>query len=242
MNAPPESFLPPEDVEPIPEAVRPLPQGSDLPAIVNEIQQENATGRKRKSHPRLSGYAAAAAVFFLVTGVLYLTHGAVVKTWPASARLYELAGLKAPVPGEGLIFDRVNAAVIRNENGANVLNVDGVILNLKDYAIDIPPVYTSLILSDGSIFDSWQMEAPEHTAMPGADVVFKTSYPEVPTNVKEVRVSFGNSMNRAAAVPEAKEAPQEEKPPAQDDGPSQEENMHPGGAPAPAAHDSGAHH
>lgn len=207
MGAPPETFEPPEDIEPVPEAVMPIPEGSELPVIFENIMTESAPAH-RGPYPRVMGYAAAAGVFFLIAGALYALHDPVVKIWPASARLYEMAGLSTALPGEGLIFDRVTAAVTVNATGEKVLNVEGVIVNLKSEPVDIPPVSTALREAEGGIFDSWQLDLPENSVPAGADVPFKTSYPEVPNDVKEVTVSF-----RPA---EQKPEPVHEEPPVQE--------------------------
>ena len=212
-GAPPETFEPPDDIEPIPEAVLPIPEGSELPVIFENIMTEGTLAH-RGPYPRVMGYAAAAGVFFLIAGILYVLHGPVVKIWPPSARLYEMVGLSTKLPGEGLIFDRVTAAVATTEAGEKFLNVEGVIVNLKSQPVDIPPVSTALRAADGGIFDSWQLDLPENSAPAGADVPFKTSYPEVPKDMKEVTVSFRPAEQKPAPVheEEKKEVAHEESP------------------------------
>lgn len=213
MGAPPEAFEPPEDVAPTPEAVEPIPEGSELPVVFENIMTED-TPVQRGPYPRAMGYAAAASVFFLIAGTLYVFHGPVVKVWPSSARLYEMAGLSTKLPGEGLTFDRVSAVVTINETGEKILNVEGVVVNPQNYPVDIPPVSTSLREEDGGIFDSWQLDLPENSAPAGADVPFKTSYPEVPKDMKEVTVSFRPVEQKSEPVheEEKKEVVHEEPP------------------------------
>lgn len=190
-EAPPEAFEPPPDIEPIPDAVKPIPEGSALPAIPEEILESAAAEpRPRRARPRAAGYAAAASVFFLIAGMLYVGHGTVVKLWPPAAKLYDLAGIETPAPGEGLIFDRVHASAAPGESGGNVLTVEGAIVNLKDHAAGIPPVHVSVLLADGKVFDSWQAGIAERSIGAGKDVSFKTSYPEAPNDAKEITVSF----------------------------------------------------
>lgn len=187
-EAPAEDFEIPEDIEPIPESVMPIPEGSDLPAIMEDVVPTESV--VKASHPRALGYAAAAVVFFAIGGALYALHDPIVKIWPPAALVYEMAGLVSPLPGEGLIFDRVSAVVTPNENGANILNIDGFVVNLTSDPIDMPKIHTTLNLDGGNISDSWQLDAPENSVPPHSEVQFRTSYPEIQNDVKEVTVSF----------------------------------------------------
>jgi len=200
-----------DEVEPIPEAVMPVPDDSELPVI----REEDMPDDSKSWHllPRMAGYAAAAAIFLLIGGGLLGLHGPIVKLWSPTAGIYEMAGIATTIPGEGLIFDRVSAVVGAGESGAHVLNIKGVIVNLKDGSIDIPPVHTSLRLADGSIFDSWQFDPPVSSAKPGEDVPFQALYPNVPGDVKEVSVSFRLHKEKAedAAHKEEHEEQHEEK-------------------------------
>ncbi len=175
----------PEDLEPIPESVKPVPEGSSVPVIPGDIQNEGI-----KLNPDVMGYAAAACVFFLVLGALFAFRVSVVHIWPASAALYQIAGLDPGLPGEGLLFEEVRAVAGVNEHGANILNVDGQIVNLADKAIALPPIQASLRLPGGDIFDSWLVHPAADHMEPHAELSFRTSYPEVPGDVKEINLRF----------------------------------------------------
>lgn len=204
LGAPLEDFEPPEDIEPIPEGVMPIPEGSDLPAIMEDIAPVDDVVKAR--HPRALGYAAAAVVFFAIGGALYALHAPIVKIWPPAAMVYEMAGLVSPLPGEGLIFDRVSAVVAPNENGASILNIDGVVVNLTSNSIDMPKIHTTLNLVDGSVSDSWQLNAPENSVGAHSEVQFRTSYPEVQNDVKEVTVSFRSSERKPEVLSKESDA------------------------------------
>ena len=180
-ETPPES----EDVEPIPESVKPVPEGSELPAI-SGVPAELATIDKG----RLAGYAAAVAVFLLIMGGLVVGHNMVVKLWPASIGFYDLAGIKTKVPGEDLIFDQLKAVAELNAEGIPVLTVDANILNLGHGESKVPYVQASMIDANGAVVDSWLAQPEKDVLEKDGELAFKTTYPQVPADVKEVNVKF----------------------------------------------------
>jgi hypothetical protein len=192
----------PEDIQPIPESVKPLPEGSGLPALPEDVPPPGP----RPDYSGLLGYAAAIVVFVLAGAGLFQARETVTGIWPPSAALYSSIGKPVPVTGEGLTFDRVTASVSASNEGAKVLTVAGVIVNLKESEVSIPPMLVVLREDDGAVFDSWRLDPPQAAAAPGTDVPFTTSYPEVPVQVKQVTVSFGDALPAAAAPAEGTEA------------------------------------
>ncbi len=176
----------PDDVEPIPEAVRPIPEGSGLPALPEDV----AAAAQAGAGGSLAGYAAAALLFFMIAGALYTLRDTVVHQWPPSYKLYELAGIAPPIAGEGLTFDRMTAVATMNAEGVTVLDVAGKIVNLRGSESHIPPLQMTLLKEDGSTFDAWQSEPPQQTVGPNGEIDFKASYPSLPNDVKDVSVAL----------------------------------------------------
>src|SRR5687767_9418727 len=67
-----ESVEPPEDIEPIPESVMPVPDDSGLPALFEPMPD---LPPPPPSNGRWSGYATAALLFLAVAGALYAFRG-----------------------------------------------------------------------------------------------------------------------------------------------------------------------
>lgn len=178
------AFEEPDDLEPIPEAVKPVPEGSSVPVIPGDDHQS------KWPVDRLMGYAAAAAVFFVILGVLVLMRTTVSQVWPPSAALFETIGVPVTVAGEGLILDRIKAIADINEDGVNVLNIEGTIINLQNEKVRVPPLQTSLRTIDGDVYDSWKIEPENDQLDPQGEMAFQTSYPAIPGDVKEVNIQF----------------------------------------------------
>src|SRR5690606_19546729 len=95
----------PEPVTPeadsIPDSVKPRPEESPPPASAEDIQAM----RERDFIARVCGYFAAFVLLLALFLLFALAKGPLTRAWPPSVMLYELAGLKAPVPGDGLVID-----------------------------------------------------------------------------------------------------------------------------------------
>lgn len=185
--------IPPE-LEPIPEEVAPIPEESNLPVPVSEPEEEffhtEPDVPKERTPIMWAGYGAALGVGLMILGLLIVLREPVATLWPASAGFYEMAGFKISLPGEGLIFDGIKASVAPNDAGVNVLTVQGIIVNLKNKAVPVPPVRASLRAADGRETDSWKVEISEKTAGPQATAPFRTTYPDSGADVRDVNVRF----------------------------------------------------
>ncbi len=177
-----------DTIDPIPESVRPMSDESGLPALPDYEPAERS--RLSLDNPVLAGAAAAAGVFLAITVLLLVFRGTIVNLWPPSAALYQTVGIAPDIAGEGLAFDAVIAEVSANEEGAGILSVRGSIINTRNVAVALPPIQVELQKQDGSIFDSWQVDPPEPRVAPQADIQFQTSYPQVPQDVKDVKIRF----------------------------------------------------
>lgn len=191
-----EAAQPP--VEPIPEAVRPIPEGSGVPARPEDIPPPE------KDHSvligRLTGYAAAAAVCLMIVGALVALRTPIAAAWPPSLLFYDLVGAKVALPGEGLIIDRVKATA---EN--NSLIVRGSIINLKSDDIAVPRILATLWREDGSAMESWIIDLPHDEIKAEASFDFEAEYPGVPSEATSVNLSFAAFIGKPA--PEKMPAP-----------------------------------
>lgn len=173
-----------EDLEPIPEKVRPMAEGSALPVIPGEH------GGGGVSIGTVLGAGTAALVAALFFGALVLLHTPVVKLWPATIVFYDLVGIETPIEGEGLNFASVRAESGLNEEGVKILRVRGELINLKNETVHLPPVKASLLLEGGTVADSWLVDMPQEMIDPQGSVTFMTTYPEVSKDIKEAKLEL----------------------------------------------------
>lgn len=185
------SFEPPQDLEPIPEAVKPVPEGSSLPAISEDLTpRPEPQEEKVREEGMWAGYAAAAAVFILIAAALFALRAPLTQAWPPLYALYEMAGMAPDIAGQGLILDRISAVATRDQEGVSVLKVEGKIINLTGDKVKVPPLQTTLRGDDGASFDSWQIAPPAAEVAPYGELAFETSYPALPENIKDLNIKL----------------------------------------------------
>jgi len=189
----PKSFgehLEHEILEPIPEGVRPIPEGSTVPAL----KKEKITFQKFKdsiSRESMTGAVSAVAVFALILGGLFLFHTALTRAWPPLGGLFALGGVEMVVPGDGLVFDKVSAKAKPNEEGKYVLTVTGNIINVHKNDAELPPVFASL-QKEGGVDSGANFTVPmeAHSIGPEATVPFTATYEGLTDEMTEVTVKF----------------------------------------------------
>lgn len=174
----------PEDLEPIPESVRPVPDSSSVPSLPGEASESN------RHLAEFAGYAAALLVFIAILGALVLAREPVMRMWPATAAFYQAIGYETPVPGESLIFEQLHAVSDVNDDGVQVIVIEGRIINLSSQDVTVPTLQASLRQDDGDIVEQWRF-APDQARLQGqGETTFRTVYPGIFDGVREVNVRF----------------------------------------------------
>ncbi len=198
--------VPLNEIESIPESVRPLPEGEDTPP---EIPAE-----EKNLAPVITGWVAAAFVFLIIMSLLIMARDTTVKAWPPSALLFDTLGFETAVPGEDLFFEQINAGTQLDQKGHLVLDVDAKIRNRGDRPVIMQPVIATLRAAGGEERNSWFV-ASTGEAVQARDLLhFRTSYPDVSKEIKEVKLQFVLTDK----TKEDKEEMQEEAKTASEDG------------------------
>lgn len=209
-------------VEPIPEAVKPIPEGSNVPARPEDIPPREETPPSDRSalYGRLAGYAAAACVCVAVLGLIVALRTPVAKAWPPSLLLFDLVGASVPLPGDGLIIDRIKAVAEETKTGQGSLIVRGTIINLRSEEQDVPRVLATLWREDGSALESWIIDLPHEKIEGEGSFDFEAEYPGVPAEAQSVNLSFAAFIPKRAdkaSAPEAAPAVKQDAAPAAHD-------------------------
>ena len=171
------------DLEPIPEAVKPLPEGSNVPAVI-------ATEKAARHGGRVTGYIAAAAVFFIILAGLLVLREPLSMAWPPSNAFFTALGLPTALPGDGLSIDDVTTADAPNAQGLPVLTIHGKITNHRSAPVILPPLEAQLCIDNAQIFDHWRIELTQRSVPAHGELAFTTNYPAAPKNANGVVVRF----------------------------------------------------
>ena len=169
-------------IEEIPEAVKPIPEGSSVPALQGDEDKK----AKAPDKGALGGYIGAAIVFLMILGGLIVMKDSVVKTWMPSAGLYEMLGVSIAVPGEGIVFDNVKARMVASGN----IRIEGSIINLTKEEQFLPAIEASIRNEAGEVIMKTLIDPPFEAMQPESSVPFKTRYVGETNGADHVQLKF----------------------------------------------------
>lgn len=173
---------------------RPLPKGSNLPALQNHKHGNMMWG----------WYSLAGFIVALVSSLL-IFQTSISTLWPPSQKLYHMLGMshnglassadgtadqapKIPLNELFKIGDTLPSKV--TSGGVTTLKVEGSIANLTDKTRPLPLLKISLKDTQGQILREWTFKANTATISPDEKVPFTTSLPHPPENATSISVTF----------------------------------------------------
>jgi len=158
---------------------RPIPFGSNLPALV---------ARRRRAN-RLGWLAVAAAIVIIVAGAI-LARGPIVDAWPPAEKLYSAVGLGADeIDTSGLEFQNVVREQMV-EGGVPVLVIRGEIYNGADYDRTLPAIRIGLMDAANVELRHWTFAAEQSELDAASWTEFETRLASPPDGAVSLRISF----------------------------------------------------
>ncbi len=169
-------------MEDIPEGVKPIPERQEVSASKAEEQDSGATNLRKA---QIGGYAAATGVFFIILGALLGMHSTITQAWPASQVFYGIFGFKPHIPGDGLIFDRLQA-----DTSGNELTIEGHIINLTSSKQALPAMSITLRNEAGEALESWSFKLPEKSIEKEGSLPFTNKHQPETKEAHDVALRF----------------------------------------------------
>lgn len=146
-------------------------------------------GRMRAA-PLLALVAAAAIAYGL------LARESVVRAAPEMARVYALMGLEVNL--RGLAIERVVSTRFE-EDGARVLEVEGVVANVAGETRQVPPLSLALWDETETALYSWTIDPPRGDLAPGESAPFRARLVAPPAEARQVLVRFAPASRATLA-------------------------------------------
>ncbi|MDB5492299.1 MAG: family finger-like domain protein [Micavibrio sp.] len=174
-----------EDLEPIPEGVRPIPEGSAMPVTGSH----KFTIRDHLTRDNIGGGAMAAAVFAVAFVGLIAFHGPLTKIWPPFSSLFSAVGIESTA-GQGLIFDQVAAKQSKDSAGKSILTLTGNIVNVRKEMADIPSVWATLQKSEKEKGVTFMVKLDKKNIDAQGKIPFAAVYDDLPDDMTQVKISF----------------------------------------------------
>lgn len=171
---------PPPDPAPPPEQVAPIPQGSNLPAPLQDPWWH-------LDQP-VKWVAIATSVAFIVLWLVF-DRQHIARRWSFVEPLYNAANLTIYYPGDGLEFDQVRSE-LKYDSGITKLILAGKIKNTTQNNQKVPNIVAEALGPDGHVIQSWQIDAPKATLAAGEEAPFSSSMNAPKGAVVNVNLNF----------------------------------------------------
>jgi len=172
---------------PIPEGVRPVPDGED--PVLAKLRAGKKGGLLEKLpftvSDRGAGYLLAVAAWLAVLALVFFFQPQISRAWPPSNLLYSLAGFKPVPPGEGLAFEGISA-----EMQENSIRMRGTIANRTKDDRRVPAILAQILDGAGNILDEVYIAPPIARIKGDGRTSFDVTYPKRPEEAKDVSFAF----------------------------------------------------
>lgn len=177
---------PPLEPDPIPEAITPIPEGSNLPIPTEKPKKPFVFNLDKWSKKQRIAFAgiAVSIVLTLVVGRQFI-----VNRWPVMEKLYTPLGLYVYHPGDELEFQQVRSE-LKYDGGITKLVLNGKIKNKTKKSQTVPPIVAQAVGADGAVMQSWQIEAPTATLSSEGEAGFTSSINAPQGTVVNVQLNF----------------------------------------------------
>jgi predicted Zn finger-like uncharacterized protein len=157
----------------------------ELPRVFRDRAQEER--RMRQAAMAGVAWAAAAVVVIALMAIVVVFRDGVVRAWPPTASFYAAIGL--PVNPTGLTIEQVRFEPALHEGHA-ALDVSGVIRNVVDRPVVVPPLRITLFNTQGKRVAGQIATVDNARIPPGETRHFMTSVLDPPYSAASLLVDF----------------------------------------------------
>lgn len=166
----------------IPEGVRPVDEELVMPP---KSKKKLAIKMPSVSMERVGGFATALMVYAVILFICLFMQPQISRAWPPSNMLYGLVGTKPVLPGEGLALENLD---VKMEGSRMVISGD--VLNLKRESQPAPMVLATIVDKDNKEIERVLISPAQKTIKGEDHISFKTTYPDLPENARNVNFAF----------------------------------------------------
>ncbi len=166
------------DVEPPPRVVRPIPPGSNLPALMQPHEKSS----------RVAGWLVFAIAIVLALALLWFGRVRIAALWPPAEVIYSAFGISVAGPPPLAVRD-LKSATVTDKDGT-VLTVSGEVVNKSALPQTMPPL--KIVLRNAAQQDvyQWVYTPPPKIIPPGGQMAFSTKLTGPPAGAQSLRIFF----------------------------------------------------
>ncbi len=155
-------------------AVAPIPAAHELPTL---------DYRPGGLGPTAFGGMVFLLLFFVTLGAVFAFKTQIVRAAPATAMLYEAAGVHLTAPGEGLTLSALSAHLV----GSNI-RMTGKVQNGTDAPMRYPGFHVILRGKDGDFLKDWKIVAADSQLAPGDTIPLELNFKDIPGGASSLEV------------------------------------------------------
>ena len=157
-----------EDIpDDIPESVKPLREGSSVPALADD-SPDKPEKKKRMTPAALLSTVLMALVF---ASPIIVMKGTIMSKWPSSIAFYGKLGMVGELPGEGVVFDQMRADI---KDGH--FTMTGQVINLTSHDSALPLIEVALKDEDGHDISHHYVKLPKDVLNAEETLPIKAEY------------------------------------------------------------------
>jgi predicted Zn finger-like uncharacterized protein len=168
-----------------------LPRGAKI--IAKPKVKAAKTGTKRGIRTSMLLLAASLVLFI---GAVHQRE-ALVRRLPQTAALFELIGL--PVNLRGIEIRNIASRML-DDNGINILVIDGDLINVTRQTVDVPRLRLSVTGAKGEEIYVWTVQSDKPSLGPGESLNFRRRLAAPPQDGQGVRVRFLRRTDTVASL------------------------------------------
>ncbi|NCO03039.1 MAG: hypothetical protein GW903_02470 [Alphaproteobacteria bacterium] len=174
-------YVPEQD---IPDSVKPLPEGSNVPAF-----RATTDDKSKNKGAKIAAVLLALILFGVFAGYSVLFKSRVLAVFPQAAALYIMAGIDVPIMGDGLIIEKASA-IVQTVKDQEVLVIKGNVLNLKETRLKVPQIIVTLRDEAGNNGEIFMIEPRVTLVNPGGTFDFTAEFKNPPAGAVSANLTF----------------------------------------------------
>lgn len=181
------------ELDEIPESVKPIPEGSNLPVISN---------RYSLSFLYVTGMTLSTVLIFMV--ILTMFHGPITKSWEASAMLFETIGIDVPVLAEELVIEEAKFVEHVDEQGRTYVMFNAFLRNKSQEDVSVPPMMVTLYgpaISGHEVLGQYELDLDFSKLPAGQSQKIRNQFQVRQPGVADANVTFIEKNEQAKEIP-----------------------------------------
>lgn len=179
-----------EQVKPQQDSVNNITHDEEFILLAEDVIPQETEKSAKWAPGMTTGVVAAVFLAVILLTAILMFRGPVLKIWPDGLAFYNALGLIDPVPGEGLVFENLQATTSYNKEGEEILRITGEVKNILNHAVMVPGLRFSLRDEQGKEIQTWSYPSPKADIPAQKSIPLTATYPKIAADVKELNVRF----------------------------------------------------